>query len=139
LANELNDDFRERGLTLVHVLLDGPTGDPATWEDAHNWAYEFDHDETGPYQPPLKNLVIADTDRGIWNAYKENCGSDLFCQLTCHVTPQHQLLDPGLVTVDDPCALNGGTTCDGCGYDDATVRAHLDATLPPKWCGQADE
>lgn len=140
MANQLYDDYRERGLTIVHVIIEDGTGDGIIdWEDAHQWAYVRDFDGAGPYEPPLNVLVIADTDRYLWDNYKEACGSDIFCQLMCHVTPQHQMLDQGKVTVDDPCS-GGQTGCsDGCGYSDSKVRTTLDGLLPVKWCGQADE
>ncbi|UCF67306.1 MAG: hypothetical protein JSV80_16270, partial [Acidobacteriota bacterium] len=74
----------------------------------------------------------------LWDNYKEDCGSDLFCQLSCYVTPQNQTFDQGTVTVDDNCTrTDGSSTCTPCGYNETYTRSVLEQVLPPEWCGTA--
>ncbi len=134
MANALYDDYRERGVILVHVIIeDSPDADSIkTWSDAHYWAYTEN-------SPPLKVLVLADTDGGLWNRYVQPCATgNPNCIIGCHVTPQYQIFDQAGVTVDDYCyAPDDASACQYCGYSDAHVRAVLDSLVPAKWCGEA--
>lgn len=138
MANALYEDYRERGVEIVHVIIDDGTGDgKVDGDDAHLWAYGTDHDGNGEADTLLVT-VIADTDRWLWENYIEDCGGNPFCAFSCHVTPQHQIIDRGRVTVVDKCSVpEGQSTCEECGYNDAAVRAQLDSVLPDRWCGEA--
>ena len=139
LANQLNADYAERGVQIVHIIIEDGTGDGVVDEqDAALWHHGIDFDGDGTIDV-LDVPVLADTDRGLWNHYIQDCSElGIFCQFSCHVTPQHQIMDRGLITVDDKCSVpDGETTCEQCGYDDADVRATFDALLPPQWCGSA--
>jgi hypothetical protein len=136
VASSLSDTFRERGAIIIHVIIeDGNADGIIDYRDAQVWVNR-DYDTTGPYVPPLKNvIVLADTDGGLWARYHHPCGTDLLCQYSCYVTPQGQNFDQGGVVVDDPCTNpNCGT---GCGYSDSRVRSVFDQILPAKWCGEA--
>lgn len=142
MANSFYDEYRERGFVYIQVVIDDGTGDgKVTWEDAQYWAYTMDFDGAGSYTPPLRILVLADTDGKLWSEYVEPCGSDLACQLTCHVTPQTQIFDQGGVTVDDGCSRRPGqsecqTGAYSCGFPEPHIRRVLDKLLP-KGCGGA--
>lgn len=138
MANSLYNDYKERGFLPIHVIIEDGTGDgKINWEDAYKWSTDWDNDGT-PNAEPLQIPVIADFDDSLWNMYTEDCGSDILCIYTCKVTPQDQMFDQGLVTVDDTCSIPpGGTTCTQCGYSDSHVRDVLDTILPPVWCGEA--
>jgi hypothetical protein len=119
----------------VQILLGDPDGNLPTWEDAYNWAYEYDHDgdcEIGcEYEPPIGILVLADTDRGLWNAYRE-----------CGVTPQMFIIDQGGLMVDDACTYESSEVecflSAACGSERARGQGILDSILPPAWCGESD-
>jgi len=139
LANALKNDYAERGLEIVHVVINDGNGDGQVDEqDAALWQRGTDHDGDGETDV-LEVKVLADTDGGLWEHYIQDCSEiGFFCQLSCHVTPQHQIMDRGMITVDDKCSVpDGESQCTECGYNDADVRAELDAILPPKWCGEA--
>ena len=102
MAPELDALYGERGLVQLHVVtVDVNDDGRLNSRDAAAWAYEIDHDEDGPYTPPLPATVVADIDGALWNMYKEDCGGDTFCETWCHLQPQYQILDRGSVTVDD--------------------------------------
>lgn len=122
MANALYDLYRERGLVLIHVIIEDGNGDgkidaadAKLWQTRNGWNLKFP--------------VIADTDRKIWDAYKEPCGSDILCQYGCYVTPQYHIIDQGMVTIDDGCSRGTSTTCQKCGYDEAHVKKVLDTIL----------
>ena len=125
MANTLQNDFRERGALVVHVITDD-SPDPDTtvgWTDAQYWANSMDFNGDSKVDP-LNVLVLADTDGGIWARFAQ-----------CPLTPQGQILDQGGLTVDDPCVMSN--LCGGCGYSDSQVRGVLNTILPAKWCGEA--
>jgi hypothetical protein len=139
LVNALNRDFAERGVEIIHIIIDDGDGDgDVDADDAALWHHGSDHDGDGAADV-LDIQVLADTDRGLWNHYIQDCSElGLFCSLSCHVTPQHQIMDRGMITVDDKCSVpEGQSQCEECGYNDAAVRQVLDDLLPPKWCGEA--
>jgi hypothetical protein len=144
LANSLYDDYRERGVEIIHVIIeDSPDeGTAVDWTDAQYWAESMDFDGDTVVDP-LNITVLADTDRGLWNRFVQSCdhlsGIDqLYCEFSCHVTPQDQIIDRGNLTVDDTCSLPpGGNQCTACGYSDSHVRSALDSILPAVWCGEA--
>jgi hypothetical protein len=139
MANSLYDDYKERGFLPIHVIIEDGTADgKINWEDAYKWSTDWDNDGTVNAEP-LEIPVIADFDDSLWNSYVQDCSViGLPCVFTCHVTPQDQMFDQGLVTVDDTCSVpEGETMCTQCGYSDAHVRSVLDAILPPAWCGEA--
>lgn len=127
MANQLYNDYKERGLLIVHVLYDNPAGGLPTWADANNWAYHQDFNSDGTVDV-LDFPVIADTDRSLTAAY-----------FKCPFTPQGQIFDQGLVTADDPCEISYPQSClsANCGYNETYVRSVLDKLLPAKWCGEA--
>jgi hypothetical protein len=139
LVNALKRDFGERGVEIVHIVMNDGDGDgDVDGDDAAMWQSGYDHDGDGNVDT-LNIPVLADTDDGLWNHYKQDCSElGLPCLFSCNVTPQHQIMDRGMITVDDKCSVpEGGSQCQECGYDDADVRAVLDELLPPKWCGEA--
>jgi hypothetical protein len=139
LANALYDEFHERGVIFVHVVIDdGPDGDNnVTWRDAYDWIHTRDFDGSGPYTPPLKVLALADYDGGLWGRFTQPC-TGLTCTLSCQVTPQYQIFDQAGMTVDDYCsAPNTTSSCTQCGWNESHVRDVLNAILPPLWCGEA--
>jgi hypothetical protein len=144
VANQLYDEYAERGMVFIHVIIDDSpdAGTTVDWTDAQYWAYSMDFDSDATVDK-LKILAIADTDGGLWARYVDNCSdlsgtNKLLCQLSCQVTPQTQIFDQGGLTIDDPCARPvGQVQCAGCGLDENHVRGVLDATLPAEVCGEA--
>ena len=140
MANTLYNDYREQGAVIIHIVIeDGPdAGTTIDWTDARDWANDInDFDNDGTAEPLQGIIVVADTDRGLWERYRHPCGTDVACQNSCYVTPQGQHLDQGRVVIDDPCAYpNCGT---GCGYSDTRVRQIFGQVLPAKWCGEATQ
>ena len=140
MANAMLADFADRGLIIVHFVIDDGTGDGVVdWQDAHRWAY------SGAYFPVLdpRIVVLADPDGSSWNRFSQSC-ADLTgipytdCTDTCPYTPQAQVIDQGGVTVSDTCARPPGSSeCTQCGYSDSYYRTVLDSILPAAWCGEA--
>ncbi len=154
MANALLDRYKDRGFVYINAHVEdspsGPNHDGIIdWKDAKAWAdgdYNGDgtigSGEGGPGWPQ-KRIVLADAGSQLWNLYVQYCsGSDLACQLGCHVTPQVQVFDQGGITVDDTCRNNHdgkpGGACFQCGYDETYLEPILEALLPPQWCGDAD-
>jgi hypothetical protein len=108
------------------VIIENPSGGDPTWQDADTWANHWDHDGDGTDDPPLDITVIADTDGGLWSMYA-----------ICPVTPQDQIMDQGMVNVDDACNLSN--LCGTCGYNDTRVRNALDLILEPQSCGETTD
>lgn len=108
------------------------------WQDADLYARDYDGDGTDN-PDPIPYPVIVDYNWEIYLAYRYPCETQA-CKDSCWVTPQHQLLDQGLVTVEDTCSVpDGETTCTQCGWgsvEEADLRAILDNILPPVWCGE---
>ncbi len=126
---------------IIQVLTTDMDGDgDKDAADAAIWHDSTDHDGDGDIDP-LIVPVIADTDGQLYDRYLPDCtGGGFLCVLTCHGVPQVQFIDRGMVTVIDTCRVEeGGNTCpaNACAYDDVAVRQHLDALLPPGWCGTA--
>jgi hypothetical protein len=156
LAFEMLDDYRERGTVFIKVIIeDTPTNFAGQnphpdadgildWKDARNWAFHEDFDNDGLDDDDIEPgvIVLADVGDnsgclgGLWSRFTHDCGSDIFCTLSCKVTPQVQVIDQGGVTVDDPCFWNG-SNCGDCGFPESRVRATLDSILPAEWCGEA--
>ena len=126
MGNALYNDYRERGVITIHILeqQSGNHNPNPTFKDAVIWAKDWDDDGTSNPEGPLEFPVIADTDGGLWNLYAE-----------CGWYYQDQVIDQGLVTVDDPCVL--ADICAHCSNSDAYMRGVLDSIVPPKWCGEA--
>lgn len=112
----------------IHILeqQSGSHGSNPTWEDAAVWATDWDDDGTLNPEGPLEFPVIADTDGGLWNAYT-----------VCPWYYQDQVIDQGMVTVDDPCVWESGDICAHCSNSDAYMRGVFDTLVPTKWCGEA--
>lgn len=130
---------------MIEDSPSGPNNDGVIdWKDAKAWADgDYNGDgvvngtEGGP-QWPLQVPVLADYDDYLWNTYTQECtAGDLFCLLSCKVTPQNQIFDQGGVTVDDTCRKTIGSTCDQCGYNEPYTKGVLEKVLPPQWCGTA--
>ncbi len=138
------DDYRERGLEIVTILIEDGNGDGTIdWEDASKYAKDWDGDGT-ENTDHVPFTVIADYNRILWQTYRHPCSpTDTTCTNSCWVTPQHQLVNQGLATIDDTCSVpQGGTTCSQCGWStaiEADLRALLDDVLPPKWCGEGTQ
>lgn len=144
MANELADQYAERGVIYVQVITDD-SPDPGTtvdWTDAQYWAYNMDFDSDATVDK-LKILVLADVDGGLWTRYVDQCTdltgtNKIQCQISCQVTPQAQIFDQGGLTVDDGCSrTKPSVQCAACGWDEARTRNVLDAILPAKVCGEA--
>lgn len=144
MASILEDEFEERGVVFITVVIDDSpdAGTTVDWTDAQYWANSMDFDSDGTVDK-IRHLVLADTDGGLWNRYVDNCqglsGSQyLQCATSCPVTPQFQIFDQGGMTVDDGCNRPaGGSQCTACGFDASRVRNVLNNILPTKWCGEA--
>ncbi len=126
------------------MIIDDNPNNPngvVDWTDAQYWANSFDFDGTGPYTPPLKITVLADTDGGIWDRFVQPCLGGADCINNCWVTPQYQVFDQAGVTVEDTCYSPDDTVaCIQCGWSagiETHLRAVLDALVPPAWCGEA--
>jgi hypothetical protein len=143
LANALVDDFGDRGLVVVHAIIDDGTGDGVVdWKDAKKWHLGNDGAHT-PLYPEI--IVLADDDYGLWTRFHQSC-NDLTpgsldredCDNSCPYTPQAQVIDQGGVTVSDTCARPPGEVeCTQCGYSDSYYRKVLDDILPAVWCGES--
>ena len=122
------NDYKERGVITIHILEQqaGSHNPNPTWEDAEVWSRDWDDDGTDNAEGPLEFPVIADTDGGLWDMYA-----------VCPWYYQDQVIDQGLVTVDDPCVLEPGNLCATCSNSDAYMRSVFDSIVPPKWCGEA--
>ncbi len=133
------DDYKDRGLEIIHVVRNDGDGDgDRDADDAALWHHGWDHDKDGTIDV-LNITVVIDMDDGLFDRYTQDCSEHgAACDVLCKVTPQDQIIDRGQVTVVDTCSVPpGGSYCTGCGYDDKTVREELDALLPPAWCGEA--
>lgn len=141
MANALVDDYYDRGLEVIHFIIDDGTGDGVVdWQDAKKWADGNDgaHTVLDP-----KITVLADPDYSAWNRFMQDCTGLGSC--ACNYTPQYQIIDQGGITVSDTCAVPNPDTCTPdidcecmeCGYSDTQARKVIEAILPPEWCGQA--
>jgi len=161
VADALYEDYRERGVIPIHVVIeDCPTtdadcsfddNDVIDWKDAHVWAYEYDTSNPKDGNPdPFQSgfPVIADVDGSLWSRFSPGCTGcggaieQLLCLNSCQVTTQTQILDRGFVTVDDTCHHDPAGTCTQCvggGYNDAYIRSVLDSMVPVMWCGEATD
>ena len=140
MANALVSDFGDRGLLIIHIVIDDGTGDGVVdWEDANYWA---NNDTLFPKLDP-SIVVLADPNDSLWTRFAQSCddltGFDYDdCMATCPYTPQAQVIDQGGLTVSDTCARPPGEVeCTQCGYSDSYYRMVLDSILPPAWCGEA--
>jgi hypothetical protein len=145
MANE----YKDRGLVMVFVVISDGTGDGIineddAWELAYNW--DMDGNTQHDWYEDLRAddvIVLADVgdnvgcSGGLWDRFTHDCGSDIFCQFSCKVTPQVQVIDQNGVTVDDPCQYYSGTDCGQCGYPETRVKSVLDSILPPAGCGES--
>lgn len=144
MANEIVDEYLERGAIYVTVVIDDSpdAGTTVDWTDAQYWAYSMDFDSDTKIDK-VRNIVLADVDGALWNRYVDSCSdlsgiNQLLCQASCQVTPQVQILDQGGLTVWDPCSRGAGQNqCGGCGWDENGVRSILNQILPAKVCGEA--
>jgi hypothetical protein len=142
LANALVDDFGNRGLKIIHFIIDDGTGDGiVNWEDARKW-----QDGNDGAHPPLDPRIttLADPDYSAWNRIMQDCSSHPDC--ACNYTPQYQIIDQGGITVSDTCSIPDPDNCDPgieicecmqCGYNDTQARKVIESILPAEWCGKA--